>query len=68
MYYSPSIVELSGFASHQMALLLSLIVSGLNAIGTIAGKCRFPRELNDIWTGQHNTKVFPISVPTGGNF
>ncbi|XP_073395440.1 inositol transporter 1 isoform X2 [Physcomitrium patens] len=36
MYYSPSIVELSGFASHQMALLLSLIVSGLNAIGTIA--------------------------------
>jgi len=38
MYYSPSIVELAGFASHQTALLLSLIVSGLNALGTIVGK------------------------------
>lgn len=37
MYYSPSIVELAGFASHQTALLLSLIVSGLNALGTIVG-------------------------------
>jgi SP family myo-inositol transporter-like MFS transporter 13 len=41
MYYSPSIVELAGFASHQTALLLSLIVSGLNALGTIVGKHGF---------------------------
>ncbi|KAL3691887.1 hypothetical protein R1sor_005538 [Riccia sorocarpa] len=37
MYYSPSIVELAGYASHQTALLLSLIVSGMNALGTVAG-------------------------------
>lgn len=37
MYYSPSIVELAGFASHQTALLLSLITSGLNALGTVVG-------------------------------
>ncbi|KAL5977446.1 Fibroblast growth factor 3 [Asimina triloba] len=35
MYYSPSIVQLAGFASNQTALLLSLITSGLNALGTI---------------------------------
>ncbi|KAL2622188.1 hypothetical protein R1flu_002393 [Riccia fluitans] len=37
MYYAPSIVELAGYASHQTALLLSLIVSGMNALGTVAG-------------------------------
>ncbi|XP_024526669.1 inositol transporter 1 isoform X1 [Selaginella moellendorffii] len=37
MYYSPSIVEQAGFASHQTALLLSMIVAGMNALGTIAG-------------------------------
>ncbi|KAJ7298537.1 hypothetical protein O6H91_Y555500 [Diphasiastrum complanatum] len=37
MYYSPSIVEQAGFASHQTALLLSLIVAGMNALGTIVG-------------------------------
>ncbi|XP_057866987.2 probable inositol transporter 2 [Cryptomeria japonica] len=35
MYYSPTIVQLAGFASNQVALLLSLITSGLNAIGSI---------------------------------
>ncbi|RWR85845.1 putative inositol transporter 2 [Cinnamomum micranthum f. kanehirae] len=35
MYYSPTIVQLAGFASNQIALLLSLITSGLNALGTI---------------------------------
>ncbi|XP_038970480.1 probable inositol transporter 2, partial [Phoenix dactylifera] len=35
MYYSPTIVQLAGFASNQTALALSLITSGLNAIGTI---------------------------------
>jgi len=45
MYYSPSIVELAGFASHQTALLLSLIVSGLNALGTIVGKLETSSEL-----------------------
>eukprot|EP01018_Ginkgo_biloba_P018990 Gb_11512 [translate_table: standard] len=37
MYYSPSIMELAGFASHRTALLLSLLVAGMNALGTIAG-------------------------------
>ncbi|KAI4345050.1 hypothetical protein L6164_012218 [Bauhinia variegata] len=37
MYYSPTIIEMAGFKSDQSALLLSLIVSGLNAIFTILG-------------------------------
>ncbi|XP_058098221.1 probable inositol transporter 2 [Magnolia sinica] len=35
MYYSPTIVQLAGFASNETALLLSLITSGLNALGSI---------------------------------
>lgn len=35
MYYSPTIVQLAGFASKQTALALSLITSGLNAVGSI---------------------------------
>ncbi|XP_059668830.1 probable inositol transporter 2 [Cornus florida] len=35
MYYSPTIVQLAGYASNQTALLLSLVTSGLNACGTI---------------------------------
>lgn len=35
MYYSPTIVQLAGFASNTVALLLSLISSGLNALGSI---------------------------------
>ncbi|KAG6501548.1 hypothetical protein ZIOFF_041429 [Zingiber officinale] len=35
MYYSPTIVQLAGFASNSTALALSLITSGLNAIGSI---------------------------------
>ncbi|CAI9117286.1 OLC1v1018647C1 [Oldenlandia corymbosa var. corymbosa] len=37
MYYSPTIVQMAGFQSNQLALLLSLIVAGMNAIGTIVG-------------------------------
>lgn len=37
MYYSPTIVELAGFFSNKIALLLSLMVAGMNAIGTILG-------------------------------
>ncbi|BBN13884.1 MFS transporter, SP family, solute carrier family 2 (myo-inositol transporter), member 13 [Marchantia polymorpha subsp. ruderalis] len=37
MYYAPSIVELAGYASHRTALLLSLVVAGINALGTVAG-------------------------------
>jgi SP family myo-inositol transporter-like MFS transporter 13 len=36
MYYSPTIVQLAGYASNKTALLLSLITSGLNATGSIA--------------------------------
>lgn len=35
MYYSPTIVQLAGYASNQTALLLSLVTSGLNATGSI---------------------------------
>ncbi|KAH7424205.1 hypothetical protein KP509_12G094900 [Ceratopteris richardii] len=37
MYYSPSIMQMAGFTSNQLALSLSLITSGFNALGTIAG-------------------------------
>ncbi|KAM3748692.1 hypothetical protein ACB098_05G128300 [Castanea mollissima] len=36
MYYSPTIVQLAGIASNQTALLLSLVTSGLNALGSVA--------------------------------
>lgn len=37
MYYSPTIVQMAGFQSNQLALLLSLIVAAMNATGTIVG-------------------------------
>lgn len=37
MYYSPTIVQMAGFRSNQLALLLSLIVAALNAAGTVVG-------------------------------
>ena len=35
MYYSPTIVQFAGFASNKIAMALSLITSGLNAVGSI---------------------------------
>lgn len=35
MYYSPTIVQFAGFASKKTALALSLVTSGLNAVGSI---------------------------------
>ncbi|KAK8966325.1 putative inositol transporter 2 [Platanthera guangdongensis] len=35
MYYAPTIVQLAGYSSNSTALALSLITSGLNAIGSI---------------------------------
>ncbi|KAJ4822588.1 Inositol transporter 4 [Turnera subulata] len=35
MYYSPTIVQFAGFASKSVALALSLITSGLNALGSV---------------------------------
>lgn len=37
MYYSPTIVQMAGFSSNQLALLLSMIVAAMNAAGTIVG-------------------------------
>ncbi|KAI4344961.1 hypothetical protein L6164_012133 [Bauhinia variegata] len=37
MYYSPTIVQMAGFYSKEMALALSLIVAAINAGGTILG-------------------------------
>lgn len=37
MYYSPTIVQMAGFHANELALLLSLIVAGMNAAGTILG-------------------------------
>ncbi|PIA53032.1 hypothetical protein AQUCO_01000715v1 [Aquilegia coerulea] len=36
MYYSPTIVQFAGIASNSTAIALSLITSGLNALGSIA--------------------------------
>ncbi|GKB19180.1 probable inositol transporter 2 [Tanacetum coccineum] len=35
MYYSPTIVQLAGIASNQTAILLSLVIAGLNALGSV---------------------------------
>ncbi|KAH1040940.1 hypothetical protein GYH30_023684 [Glycine max] len=35
MYYSPTIVQFAGIASNSTALALSLVTSGLNAVGSI---------------------------------
>ncbi|XP_058102381.1 inositol transporter 1-like [Magnolia sinica] len=43
MYYSPTIVEMAGFHSNQLAILLSLIVAALNAAGTVVGICLIDR-------------------------
>lgn len=37
MYYSPTIVQMAGFGSNQLALQLSLIVALMNAAGTVVG-------------------------------
>lgn len=37
MYYSPTIVQMAGFQSNQLALLLSLVVAFMNALGTVLG-------------------------------
>ncbi|XP_028798518.1 inositol transporter 1 isoform X1 [Neltuma alba] len=37
MYYSPTIVQMAGFRSNELALLLSLIVAAMNAAGTVLG-------------------------------
>lgn len=37
MYYSPIIIQMAGFNSNKLALLLSLIVAAMNAAGTILG-------------------------------
>lgn len=39
MYYSPTIVQFAGFASKKTALALSLVTSGLNAVGSIISMC-----------------------------
>ncbi|CAN0910352.1 Inositol transporter 4 [Linum grandiflorum] len=35
MYYAPTIVQFAGFASKSVAMALSLVTSGLNAVGSI---------------------------------
>ncbi|GMI91423.1 inositol transporter 4 [Hibiscus trionum] len=35
MYYSPMIVQFAGFASNKTAMALSLVTSGLNALGSV---------------------------------
>ncbi|KAL9237497.1 hypothetical protein vseg_012036 [Gypsophila vaccaria] len=37
MYYSPTIVQMAGFSSNKLALLISLIVAAMNAAGTVLG-------------------------------
>ncbi|KAI5402098.1 inositol transporter 1 [Lathyrus oleraceus] len=37
MYYSPTIVQMAGFHSNELALQLSLIVASMNVAGTVLG-------------------------------
>jgi len=37
MYYSPTIVQMAGFSSNQLALLLSLVIAAMNGAGTVLG-------------------------------
>ncbi|KAH9624726.1 hypothetical protein KSS87_015625 [Heliosperma pusillum] len=37
MYYSPTIVQMAGFSSNQLALLISLAIAAMNTVGTILG-------------------------------
>ncbi|EPS60320.1 hypothetical protein M569_14484, partial [Genlisea aurea] len=37
MYYGPTIVQMAGFSSNRLALLLSLVIAFINALGTILG-------------------------------
>jgi SP family myo-inositol transporter-like MFS transporter 13 len=37
MYYSPTIVQMAGFQSNEMALQISLFVAAMNAVGTVLG-------------------------------
>ncbi|CAA0829441.1 Inositol transporter 4 [Striga hermonthica] len=39
MYYSPTIMQFAGFASNKTAMALSLVTSGLNALGTVVSMC-----------------------------
>lgn len=44
MYYSPTIVQLAGIASNSTAMALSLITSGLNALGSIVSMMLVDRK------------------------
>jgi MFS transporter, SP family, solute carrier family 2 (myo-inositol transporter), member 13 len=37
MYYSPTIVQMAGFQSNELALQISLFVAAMNAVGTVLG-------------------------------
>ncbi|CAN1778055.1 Inositol transporter 1 [Linum perenne] len=37
MYYSPTIVQMAGFQSNQLALILSSLIAAMNAAGSILG-------------------------------
>ncbi|GAU12069.1 hypothetical protein TSUD_00350 [Trifolium subterraneum] len=37
MYYSPTIVQMAGFRSNELALQISLYVAAMNAVGTVLG-------------------------------
>jgi len=37
MYYSPTIVQMAGFQSNELALQISLFVPAMNVVGTVLG-------------------------------
>ncbi|GKA85137.1 probable inositol transporter 2, partial [Tanacetum coccineum] len=60
MYYSPTIVQLAGIASNRTALLLSLVIAGLNALGSVVSIYFIDR----IW----EKEAFAVSVAETSHF
>ncbi|KAG4146741.1 hypothetical protein ERO13_D05G178150v2 [Gossypium hirsutum] len=65
MYYSPMIVQFAGFASNKTAMALSLVTSGLNALGSVAA-IRSP-QLNMLESTQFDANATCPSFKSAAN-
>ncbi|KAF2305463.1 hypothetical protein GH714_005595 [Hevea brasiliensis] len=62
MYYSPTIVQLAGIASNQTALLLSLVIAGLNALGSIEFSIRLQLTLRWLKLLSLAMEIIPVLI------